>query len=123
MSPRAPFALVVVALSGLVGAACGSGGDLPVNAGATQSVNAPAPAAVVLLQYDAFEPSHVTIHAGQTVEWKFKQSPIPANVTFADFASPTQETGTWSHTFTTSGTYPYQDSLRAEATGVVVVLP
>lgn len=116
------MALVVVALSGLA-AACGSGGDVPVNAGATQSASVAAPTVVVFLQYQAFEPSHVTIHVGQTVEWKFEQPGVPGNVSFTGFASPTLEGGTWSYRFTAPGTYPYQDSLRAEATGVVVVEP
>ena len=124
MSLRAPLAVVAVALSGLVAAACGTGTNLPVNVGATQSANEPAPAAVVLLRYYSFEPSRLTIHAGQTVEWKFDdRTGIPGNVTFDGFASPTQQSGTWSHTFTDPGTYRYRNSLRAEATGVVVVLP
>ena len=122
MSPRVPLALVVVALSGLGAAACSSGGDVPVNTGATQS-GASAPDAVVLLQYQAFEPSHITVHVGQTVQWKFEQPGVPGNVAFDGFASPTQESGTWSYTFTVPGTYAYHDSLRAEATGVVVVEP
>ena len=78
--------LVVVALSGLVAAACGSGSDLPVNAGATQSAGGSAPGVVVLLQYQAFEPSHIRIHVGQTVQWKFEQPGVPGNVAFDGFA-------------------------------------
>jgi plastocyanin len=117
------LAVVVLALTGLSAAACGSGGNVPVNAGATQSAGGSAPAAVVLLQYATFAPSRVTIHVGQTVQWKFLQPQFPANVTFDGFASPTQEGGTWSYTFTAPGTYPYRNGLRAAATGVVVVQP
>jgi plastocyanin len=124
MSLRAPLAVAVVALSGLVTAACGTGTNVPVNVGAVQSANAPAPAAVVLLRYHSFEPSRLTIHAGQTVEWRFEdQTGIPGDVTFQGFASPVQQSGTWSYTFTTPGTYSYENSLRSEARGVVVVLP
>jgi plastocyanin len=124
MSLRAPFAVVVVALSGLAAAACGTGTNTPVNASSTRSSSAPSPAAVVLLRYHSFEPSRVTIHAGQTVEWRFEdQTGIPGNVTFQGFASPIQQSGTWSHAFADPGTYRYQNSLRAEARGVVVVLP
>lgn len=124
MSLRAPLVVAVVVLSGLVAAACGTGTNLPLNAGATQSAGASPPAAVVLLRYHSFEPSHVTIHAGQTVEWRFEDlAGIPGDVAFEGFASPVQQGGTWSYTFSTPGTYPYDNSLRDEARGVVVVLP
>lgn len=124
MSLRVPLAVVVLALSGVVAAACGTGTNLPVNARSTQSAGESPPAAVVLLRYHSFEPSRVTIHSGQTVEWRFEdRTGIPGNVTFEGFASPVQQSGTWSYTFSTPGTYRYQNSLRAEARGVVVVRP
>lgn len=123
MSLRALPALGVVALTALATAACGSGNDLPVNVGATPSATGAAPAVVVMLRYDSIEPSYVRIHVGQTVEWVFQEAPIPGNVTFADFASATKVSGTFSHTFSSPGTFPYRDTLREEATGVVDVLP
>lgn len=121
--PYRPLALLVLApVAGAVLAACSSGGDLPVNTGASQP-SAGRPAAVVLLQYDSVEPSRVTIHAGQSVKWLWEEAQFPSNVTFDTFASPTQDSGSWSHTFSNPGTYPYRDSLRLEATGVIIVQP
>ncbi len=122
--PSRPLALLVLApVAGVALAACSSGGDLPVNTGAVQPSGSGTPAAVVLLRYDSVEPSRVTIHAGQTVEWRWQDPQFPSNVTFDSFASPTMDSGTWSYTFNVPGTYNYRDSLRAEATGVVVVEP
>lgn len=119
-----PLALLVLApVSAVTLAACSSGGGLPVNSGAAESSSSGTPAAVVLLRYDSLEPSHVTIHAGQTVEWKWQEGQFPSNVTFDTFASPTMESGSWSHTFNEPGTYPYRDSLRLEAAGEIVVEP
>jgi len=94
-----------------------------VNTGAVQPSSSGTAAAVVLLRYDSVEPSRVTIHAGQTVKWQWQDSQFPSNVTFDTFGSPTMDSGSWSHTFNDPGTYPYRDSLRVEATGVIVVEP
>jgi len=122
--PSRPLALLVLApVAGIALTACSSGGDVPVNTGAVQPSSSGPAAAVVLLRYDSVEPSRVTIHAGQTVEWKWRDTQFPSNVTFDTFASPTMVLGSWSHTFNGPGTYPYRDSLRVEATGVIVVEP
>lgn len=123
MAPRASVLVLVAALGGLTLAACSQGNDLPVSSGSGASPPVANPGAVVVLRYDSFEPATVSVHAGQTVEWKWQESPFPANVTFADFGSATLETGTYFHTFSTPGTYKYRDSLRQEAVGVVTVVP
>lgn len=121
MAPRALLPICVAALGGVALAAC-SPANLPVSSG-TGASPATAPAAVVVLDYDSVEPSHVTIRAGQTVEWKWDEAPFPANVTFSRFASATMESGTYFHTFSTPGTYPYRDTLGQNASGVVTVTP
>jgi plastocyanin len=78
---------------------------------------------IVHFEYDNFEPSHITIHAGQTVQWQWSTPQLPGNVTFEGFASPTQQTGAWAHTFSSPGTYAYRDTLRQVATGSVTVVP
>jgi plastocyanin len=123
MSPRRTALSLLAPMAALALAACGSGGDVPLSAGRPVPSSSAPPAVVVTLRYDSIEPSHVTITAGQTVEWRWQEAPIPANVTFADFASPTMVSGTWSHTFAVPGTYAYQDTLNQQATGVVIVLP
>ena len=124
MSKRARLSMSLVAGCGLALAACSSTPNIPVGA-ATSATSTARPSAVVRFQYASWAPARVTIHAGQTVEWIWGSTPmaIPANVTFADAASPTQESGSWSRTFPTPGTYKYRDTLSQIASGSVTVLP
>jgi plastocyanin len=124
MSKRAALSISIAAGCGLALAACSSAPNVPAGQAAVATSSAH-PSAVVGFQYGSFEPSRVTIHAGQTVEWRWGDKPtaIPANVTFADAASPTQVSGTWQRTFSTPGTYAYRDTLSPVAAGSVTVLP
>ncbi|HXW34409.1 MAG TPA: plastocyanin/azurin family copper-binding protein [Acidimicrobiales bacterium] len=114
----ATFALclsVAFAGAGLIGAACTSN---------TTSVPAgPPAAATVRLQDVMFHPADVVIHAGQTVRWVWDDAPLNHNVTFRSFGSPTQMTGTWSHTFLSPGTYPYRCTIHFDMSGIVTVEP
>ena len=123
--PSRALVPTVLATAAVVLAACSSSPGLPLNSGLGSTPSSRArPSAVILLRYGSFEPAHVTIHAGQAVEWQWQESPIVGNVTFADYASPTQVSGMWSRQFPLPGTYPYKDTLgAADATGVVTVLP
>ena len=121
MAPRALLLIVAAAPAGVALAAC-SPDNLPISSG-TGASPATNPAAVVVLDYDSLEPSHVTIHSGQTIEWKWEEAPFPANVTFSGFASATMENGTYFHTFSTPGTFQYRDTLGQDAAGVVTVTP
>ena len=122
----------------LLAAACSEGPNLPAGpASATGSASSVSnPGAVVTLQYSSFEPSIVTITAGQTVEWEWEDSPIPHDVSFQDFFavgssssapvplsyhSPIMLTGTWFHTFTQPGTYYYICTVHAAMFGRVIV--
>lgn len=120
-----PLALVLLApLAALALSACGhTDTNLPVS-GASASSSSASPAAVIVVQFHSFAPSHVTIRAGQTVQWQWRTvpSPDPGNVTFAGFGSPTLITGTWSHTFSAPGSYPFRNTLSLNATGVVTVV-
>jgi plastocyanin len=69
----------------------------------------------------SFVPTSVTIHVGQTVEWKWDDSSVPQNVTFAGFQSATQTTGTYFHTFDSPGVFPYTSTVHFEINGQVVV--
>ncbi|MHB8438997.1 MAG: cupredoxin domain-containing protein [Acidimicrobiales bacterium] len=124
MRMRSLSTLAALAVLGPVAAACSSTPNVPINGGGTGPVTTgPTPSAVVNIQYVSFEPSRITIHAGQTVEWVWKDAPIDHNVSFASFASPTQSTGTYFHTFDTPGTYSYRCTIHATMTGQITVLP
>ncbi|HSS11328.1 MAG TPA: plastocyanin/azurin family copper-binding protein [Acidimicrobiales bacterium] len=85
---------------------------LPANVGAT-----------VELKNIAFNPPAVTIKAGQAVVWKFDDGSIVHNVVGNGWRSSDMSSGTYSHTFTTAGTYPYQCTIHSGMTGKVVVTP
>ena len=119
MSPRLRFPVLVVAAVSLPLAACSSSST----SSTTSSGSHPAPSAVVQIKFVSFEPSKVTIHAGQTVEWKWEDSPVAHNVTFSGFGTTTQTDGSFFHTFDTPGNYPYRCTVHATMTAEVVVLP
>src|SRR5579863_5413395 len=122
MSSR-PFvsALALCALSVPL-AACSSS-STPSSSGTGTSGSHPTPSAVVEIKFVSFLPGKVTIHAGQTVEWKWEDSPVSHNVTFSGFSTTTQTDGTFFHTFDTPGTYNYTCTVHATMNGEVVVLP
>jgi plastocyanin len=108
------------------------GGNVPVSSptGASAGAQASKPAAVVMIGSSpatdandvvSFVPTSVTIHPGQTVEWKWDDSSVPQNVTFAGFQSATQTTGTYFHTFAAPGVYPYSSTVHFQINGEVVV--
>jgi plastocyanin len=111
-------AVVLVALSV---SACSSGSSVP-NAHVAGPTNGHVDA-VVMLKDVSFEPQLVTIHVGQAVEWIWEDAPVAHNVTFTNFASPTQATGTFIHTFTRPGTFPYRCTIHSDMTGTVAVVP
>jgi hypothetical protein len=62
----------------------------------------------------------VVIHQ---MAFKPGNAPVAHNVTFVGFSSPNQATGSWSHTFTSVGVYPYRCTDHLDMVGVVTVLP
>ncbi len=121
MSARPAVPALIVAALCVPLAACSS--SSPSSSGSGTSNTGPAPSAVVVLKFVSFAPAKVTIHAGQTVEWKFEDAPVSHNVTFSDFGTPTQTNGNFFHTFDTPGTYHYRCTVHATMTGEVDVLP
>jgi plastocyanin len=147
--PRRPGRLqpglgtVVVAIGALVvlltlafalgqtrGAAPAGNVPVPSAIGASTPVQGATPAAVVMIgsapatdanDVVSFVPTSVTIRAGQTVEWKWDDSSVPQNVTFAGFQSATQTRGTYFHTFDSPGVFPYTSTVHFEINGQVVV--
>lgn len=115
----------LLAIAGILAASCGAAPAVP---GVAQGRAAPVPTAavgaVVHLNFESFEPSVVTIHAGQAVEWQWGTPPVPDNVAIAGGAtSPPMNSGTWYHTFDRPGVYPYRSDFHQRMRGKVIVLP
>ncbi len=111
-------------LAGAVLSACSSGPNVPVAASSNQvhsSAHGPV-GAVVLVKYVSFDPAFVKIRAGQTVEWKWEDTPYVDNVTFSTFSSPVQMTGAYFHTFTKPGVYHYRSTLHQNMRATVEVV-
>jgi plastocyanin len=68
----------------------------------------------------SFSSDTLTVEAGTTVTWVFEDV-MPHNVVGDDFASEIMETGSFTHTFTDPGTYPYVCTLHPTMEGRVVV--
>jgi plastocyanin len=111
------------AVLGLSLGACSSSSPSSSGSSSGSPSTPPRADAVVLLKYVSFVPARVTVHAGQTVEWKWDDAPIDHNVVFPGFGSGTMEKGTYFHTFDRPGTYSYRCTVHQTMTGVVVVLP
>jgi plastocyanin len=109
------WAVLLLAVSGL--AACSS------SHAATPAVTVPVAnqGAAVSLKNIAFTPRTVTIHTGQAVVWTWHDGSVPHNVTFPDFHSVIQTSGTYVHTFNTAGTYQYSCTIHSGMTATVVV--
>jgi plastocyanin len=115
--PRAATAALLAAAV-LVG---GCGSSDPGSSASSAATPAPKPSATVVMKGLKFAPRHVTIHAGQTVEWVDKDlvdhSVVAKGVDSPDFA----QGETWSHTFARAGVFRYHDRLNPSMKGTVVV--
>ncbi|MFF2109462.1 cupredoxin domain-containing protein [Rhodococcus koreensis] len=83
---------------------------------------------VVQVANMAYEPSTITVRAGDTVTWNFDDRGVTHDVVGVGAAksvlrSRLMQTGTFTHTFTEPGTYEYTCSLHPDMTGTVVVTP
>jgi plastocyanin len=76
---------------------------------------------LVQLEDSRFKPASLTVHAGQTVTWDWKDRFVRHNVVGSDFASKIQRRGTFTHTFTKPGTYSYRCTLHQKMTGTITV--
>ncbi len=68
-----------------------------------------------------FKPETASARVGQTVAWRFVDRGIAHDVKGQGFQSPTQSKGSYTHTFTAPGTYPYVCTLHPGMEGTVVV--
>ena len=104
--------LSVVALGLLAG--CAGGGiaeETPAVKGVTE----------VVVKDMKFTPRVIEVPAGTTVTWRFQDGDTPHDVKGDGFESEVMRSGTFTHTFTTPGTYDYRCTLHRQMTGRVIV--
>lgn len=104
----------VVATALALGACGGSS-----KSGATGATSAGGNTTVVLKSL-TFEPDSITVKTGDKVTWDWQDTQAH-NVTFPSFHSDTQSSGTYAHTFTSTGTFKYHCTLHPTMTGKVKV--
>jgi plastocyanin len=88
--------------------ACSGGSDVMApNASGTNQVT---------VGNNFFSPTSLTVPVGTTVTWVWDPGGTDHNVTFEDGAhSPTQSSGAWPRTFTTSGTFAFHCTIHGAA--------
>jgi plastocyanin len=128
--------IFAVLTSAVVAASCG--GAVGNGDGTTTSITNPTTPAnpnTITLQSSSFLPGSMSVATGTTVTWMWNDCAVGGygssagcvmhNVTFDDgsgLVSPTQDSGTFSRTFTTAGTYKYHCAIHGSAmSGQIVV--
>jgi len=120
----AATALTLLVLAAMVGCA---GKTTPSSSGSSGSSTAGVSVKIVTnpATTGAYDPPTVTVQAGQTVTWNNQDTTaIPHTVTSdgGTFDSGTLNQGkTFSHTYTTAGTFPYHCTIHPQMHGTVVV--
>ncbi|HTW97027.1 MAG TPA: cupredoxin family copper-binding protein [Candidatus Methylomirabilis sp.] len=75
----------------------------------------------VSIQNFSFNPSSLTVSVGTTVVWT-NNDPVPHQIGSDSFnSSPLSQGGTFSHKFTTAGTYDYHCTIHPSMTGTITV--
>lgn len=118
--------LCMPALAVLV--ACGGSGGTDMGTNATdttgQSGGTNGSPNAVLVGNNFFNPSSTTVAAGSTVTWTWNSSGVAHDVVFNDgtVESGVKGSGTFSHTFSVAGTYPYHCSIHGTPmSGTIIV--
>jgi plastocyanin len=114
--------VVLVALAGLLALALGACGS----SGATTTDTTQAPAAAdqgptVTIKDLAYAPETLTVPAGATVTWAWRDGAVAHDVKGDGFQSKVTSEGTFSHRFDQPGTYPYLCTLHPNMTGTIEV--
>jgi plastocyanin len=124
-SLRSPFALLVVLLAAVAVLASACGGDASGSADvASDDVADEAPASdgpTVLIRSSTFSPDKITVAAGDTVTWVFRDKSLSHNVVGDGYKSPLQRGGRYTHTFDEPGTHSYRCTLHPAMKGKVEV--
>lgn len=108
---------------------CGGYGSEPAP---PPTQNTPVPAGGISVANNVFSPADKTVAPGATVQWAWnscdgggayeEETCVPHNVTFTDgSASPTQDKGTYSRSFASSGVNEYHCTIHAGMTGKITV--
>jgi plastocyanin len=112
--PRLTLAALVGFLA-LALSACGTGdASTPATAADTDGPT-------VAIEDLAFGPETLTVEAGDTVTWVWKDGVIAHDVAGDDFQSEVMSEGTFSHRFDEPGTYDYVCTLHPNMTGTIEV--
>jgi plastocyanin len=112
--------LVLVALAGLLALAlggCGSGEASEAPPAAADNVSGP----TVTIQDLAYTPETLTVQAGATVTWVWRDGAIAHDVKGDGFQSKVMAEGTFPRRFDHPGTYDYLCTLHPNMTGVIEV--
>jgi plastocyanin len=75
----------------------------------------------VTIEDMAFEPETLTVDAGETVTWIWKDGAIGHDVAGDDFESEVMSEGTFSHRFDEPSSYDYVCTLHPNMTGTIEV--
>jgi len=76
----------------------------------------------VYLRNIEYEPDHVTVEAGTTVEWVWDDGTLQHDVAGDGFKSDLFAEGTFTHTFEEPGTYEYLCTIHPGMDGTVTVV-
>jgi plastocyanin len=112
--------LVLLVLAGLLAlalGACGSGKAAEAPPAATDNNAGP----TVTIQDLAYTPATLTVPAGTTVTWVWRDGAIAHDVNGDGFKSTVMTEGTFRHRFTQPGSYPYRCTLHPNMTATIEV--
>jgi plastocyanin len=126
--------LIALSAATALFAACGGSSGANLSTGPGTPPPPPPPANSVTLANQLFAPSTLTVTAGTTVTWVWNDcgggggygtgTCVQHSVVFDDgtSGSPLQDTGTFTRTFSTAGTFSYHCGVHGSAmTGKIVV--
>jgi plastocyanin len=116
---RARPRLRLAALAGLLAlalSACGTSGASTTGSAADNNAGP-----TVTIQDLAYTPERLTVPAGATVTWVWRDGAIAHDVKGGGFKSEVMTEGTFRHGFTEPGTYDYVCTLHPNMTGTIEV--
>ena len=112
--------LILAALAGLLAlalSACGSGKAAEAPLAPADNNGGP----TVTIKDLAYTPASLTVAAGATVTWVWRDGAIAHDVKGDGFHSKVISEGTFSHRFTQPGTYKYRCTLHPNMTATIEV--